>query len=340
MAKYQVVFQVGTLYSSEDIQTSLHVGNAGGVRLSLDENGVVSRMVVMTSVPSARQLRENPYHDRVESGILIYTGAGREGDQSLAGFNKRIPQQMELDFPVYGFELIGSRRDKSIGPKRWRFLGLLEYLCHYPENQVDSNGAMRQVWLFEFRIHQHPIIVGVQNDISVSIQMLAASRKANYTNATDREIITESKISYNDAKETAIEIEALRGRLLAVSPQKFEHLIRQTLLQTGFDRVSITKYSQDGGIDVNAYAGKVMWPIQSLLVQIQAKRWLHSVGRREVAELRGSLQPFARGAVVTTSHFTKAAILEAAEVGKNPISLVNGYDLATIMKAIGLPLDQ
>ena len=68
---------------------------------------------------------------------------------------------------------------------------------------------------------------------------------------------------------------------------------------------------------------------------MQAKRWLHSVGRREVAELRGSLQPYAHGAVVTTSFFTKAAILEAAEAAKKPIVLVNGLEFAAVLSRLG-----
>jgi restriction system protein len=67
------------------------------------------------------------------------------------------------------------------------------------------------------------------------------------------------------------------------------------------------------------------------LVQVQAKRWLHSVGRKEVAELRGSLQPFARGVVITTSHFSRAAINEASEAGKNPVALVNGFRLSRVV---------
>ena len=53
--------------------------------------------------------------------------------------------------------------------------------------------------------------------------------------------------------------------------------------------------------------------------------------RKEVAELRGSLQPFAKGAVVTTSHFSKAAIDEASQEGKNPIALVDGFRLSKVV---------
>jgi restriction endonuclease Mrr len=81
-----------------------------------------------------------------------------------------------------------------------------------------------------------------------------------------------------------------------------------------------------------------MWPVKDLLIQVQAKRWLHSVGRREVAELRGSLHPHAKGAIVTTSHYSRAAIAEATDSHKSPIVLVDGYALATLFIANHVPL--
>ncbi len=84
-------FRVDGLYSSEEIQAALRVGNAGGVRVAIGDDESVSRIVVMSSVSSNRQVRENPYHDRIEGDILVYTGAEREGDQSLSGVNKRLP---------------------------------------------------------------------------------------------------------------------------------------------------------------------------------------------------------------------------------------------------------
>ena len=118
---------------------------------------------------------------------------------------------------------------------------------------------------------------------------------------------------------------------MALEPKDFELFIKDLLLHCGFLDVCVTRYSSDGGIDVNARTGVRLWIFENTLVQVQAKRWLHSVGRKEVAELRGSLQPFARGAVVTTGHFSKAAINEACEDGKNPIALVDGFRLSKIV---------
>jgi hypothetical protein len=334
------LFRVGESYSNDEVYKALGVGNAGGVRLSVGDEGNTKRLVVMTSVPPARQAKENPYHDRIEGDILVYTGAGLEGDQSLAGFNKRIPQQLSVPFPMYGFIILSSRRDKAVGPKRWQFLGLLEYLRHYQETQLDTRRQLRQAWVFEFRIHREPELIPLDHDGVISAQLIAAARERDRSEAEDREIVAAPAAAGSESeKGVATRIEGVRSRLLGVAPERFEHLIKDLLVQSGFEKVSVTKYSQDGGIDVNALAGLEMWPIRGLHLQVQAKRWLHTVGRKDVAELRGSLQPFARGAVVTTSHFSKAAMLEANESGKNPIVLVDGYQFASVVDALKLEFD-
>jgi HJR/Mrr/RecB family endonuclease len=333
-------FQVSSLYSIDEIQTHLGVGNAGGVRVYLETDDLVRRAVILTSDPSARQLSENPYHDRIEGDVLVYTGAGREGDQSLGGINRRIPQQGLQNFPIYGFVLIGSRRDPKIGRNRWRFLGLLEYLRHYPEVQVDTRGSARKVWLFELRVHATPPFVRPDADREIAAEMLDASRAASPITAEEREIVlaTDKIASEGESAHSSDAIESTRAKLLGLAPDRFEHLVKDLLVQTGFDRVTVTRFSQDGGIDVNAYAGGMMWPMRNLLVQIQAKRWLHTVGRKEVAELRGSLAPYAHGAIVTTSHFSKAAMSEASDAGKAPIVLVDGYETAKLVLDSGLAL--
>lgn len=317
-------FIVGELYSNEEIFKSFNVANAGGLRFRM-ENVSINRAVLMTSVPLARIAKENPYHDRIENGILTYTAAGREGDQTLGGMNKRLPTQLVLDFPIHGFLIVASRNDKTVGPKRWRYLGLLEYVRHFPDTQLDTRGALRKVWVFEFRIHGEPTHVPLEFDQRLMSEILAESRKRDPSSEEER---TVSAPDHATSQIDPVRVEAVRGRLLNVNPEKFEHLLKDLLSATGFVRIQVTKFSQDGGIDLNAYTGATLWALGNWLVQIQAKRWIHTVGRKDVAELRGSLQPFACGTIVTTSHFSKAAIIEANERGKNPIHLVDGYELS------------
>lgn len=340
MASHKPCFRVGEVYSNVEIRSALAVGNTGGVRISLDtqRQRAVRRVVVTTALPSLKIANENPYHDRIEGDVLVYTGAGREGDQTLGGVNQRLPQQLAADFPIYGFQMIGSRRGPSRDPKRWRFLGLLEFLRHYAEQQIDVGKQLRQVWIFEFRILSVPVEVEAANDFAQSQDALSISRHQNVVQQNDRElgVDRDSSAATNVDSYDAAQLEEVRRRFLNLSPEEFEHGLRDVLVASGFERVSVTKFSQDGGIDLNAYLGSRIWPLAGLHLQVQAKRWLHTVGRKEVAELRGSLQPFARGSVVTTSHFSKAAIQEACESGKNPIVLVDGRRLAATALALGI----
>jgi HJR/Mrr/RecB family endonuclease len=323
---------VGMLYSNEEIFKSLTVSNAGGIRLHT-QGGAVVRAVIMTSVESFHAIDENPYHDRFEADILTYTAAGKLGEQTLAGMNNRLIEQRTLNFPIHGFVLVASRRDKSVGPKRWKYLGLLEYLRHYPDTQLDSDGNVRKVWLFEFGVHSEPKIIPVVRDAIIADQVIGAA-KASRGDPSDDEIVDTS----NQDRVDEGQIERIRGKLLCMEPRQFEYFVKALLIHTGFIEVCVTKYSADGGIDVNARVGHGMWIFESTMVQVQAKRWLHSVGRKEVAELRGSLQPFARGAVVTTGHFSKAAMNEAKEAGKIPIMLVDGNRLSRVILDAGLNL--
>ena len=186
------------------------------------------------------------------------------------------------------------------------------------------------------RIHADPALIEPEIDRQLTVELLARTKAAAPTTYDEREIVSVVGTPLPpDRTFDSTTVELTRGKLLGLLPERFEHLVKELLVSSGFERVAVTRFSQDGGIDVNAYTGCTMWPLKDLLVQIQAKRWLHTVGRKEVAELRGSLLPHARGALVTTSYFSKAALLEAAESGKLPIVLVDGNEVARLSLEFG-----
>jgi hypothetical protein len=160
-----------------------------------------------------------------------------------------------------------------------------------PDTQLDAHGKIRRVWLFEFRIHQEQQVLPLAHDSALAIEVLIASRKRTASGSDDDEVVDGSDRTHGESFE---QIEAVRSRLLALEPRSFEFFIKDLLIHCGFSEVCITKFSADGGVDVSARASGRIWIFENMLVQVQAKRWLHSVGRKEVAELRGSLQPFAR----------------------------------------------
>jgi HJR/Mrr/RecB family endonuclease len=289
-------------------------------------------MVLLTALPTAKVERENPYHDRIEGDVLVYAAAGLQGDQSLAGVNRRLASQPSAGFPIYGFRLNESRR--KAGVRRWEFLGLLQFLRVYPDTQIDRAGNLRKVWLFELRI-----CVGLTKVQLSEERALTRAAFANSKFDTEREMRVDSELiteSASDLRASAKAVELVRAEIFGLDPRGFELLVQAALERTGFVEVRVTRYTQDNGIDVNARVPLSQWPIAGLRVQVQAKRWLHTVGRREVAELRGSLEPFAQGAVVTTSFFSRAALSEARAGGRQPIVLIDGYHFAQTVKSHGL----
>jgi hypothetical protein len=325
-------FDVGESYSAEEIQKRLEVGNAGGIRVSLDGKRQVRRVVLLTSAPTAKIERENPYHDRIEGDVLVYAAAGLHGDQTLGGVNKRLALQPNTHFPIYGFRLNENRR--KAGVKRWEFLGLLQFLRLYPDNQIDRVGTLRKVWIFELRVCAEFAKVPLSEERALTRAAFDDFKFDSVREArTDAEQIVESG---PDIRANAEAVERVRAKIFALDPRSFELLVQHALERTGFVEVSVTRYTADNGIDVNARVSPVQWPIAGVRVQVQAKRWLHTVGRREVAELRGSLEPFAQGAVVTTSFFSRAALTEANTGGRQPIVLVDGYHFALTVKSHGL----
>ena len=69
---------------------------------------------------------------------------------------------------------------------------------------------------------------------------------------------------------------------------------------------------------------------------MQAKRVTGGVGPNVVTQLRGSIPPGTYGIVITTGHFTRAAITEAGRADRNAIKLVDGPELAHVLAENGI----
>lgn len=325
-------FKVGETYTNDQIRFSLDLENLGGIRPSLDSSRNVRHVAVMTAAEdSGRLAAENPYHDRIEGSILIYTAQGREGDQVLAGRNKRLVEQYAVPTPFFGFT--------NIGRQTYRFLGLLELLRHYQENQADKKGTLRKVWVFEFRIHDQPDVVPIEDARSISAALLAESRQNNPSVGLEREVAPLTESAGESEGTTPADLETVRVRLFQFAPYDFEHFIRLVLERSGFVRVSATRAAGDGGIDVNAYVDEKNEFFAGTHVQAQVKRWRHAVGSPEINNFRGALSTTAKGVFVTTSHFTRAALAEARHETKPSIALLDGDKLAGIVIRNGIPTD-
>ncbi len=324
-------FRVGEQYTNDQIRFSLGLENLGGIRPSVDAKKNLLHLAIMTAAEeSGKVSSENPYNDRIESDILIYTAQGREGDQLLSGRNKRLLEQYSSPVPFYGFI--------NIGRQTYRFLGLLELLRHYQEAQTDSKGSLRKVWLFELRIHKQPEIIPISQAQAIASHLLAESRKNNPLTDLEREITEIAAEPVKAEAELSVEIETVRSRLLKIPPYQFEHLVKALMEKSGFSKVSVTPPSGDGGIDINAYVDEANDFFAGTHIQAQVKRWRHSVGSVEINNFRGALNTTAKGVFLTTSHYTRAAVLEARHEFKPCITLIDGNKLSTMVIRSGLEL--
>jgi hypothetical protein len=322
-------FKVGENYTNDQIRFTLDLENLGGIRPALDSSRNLRHVAVMTAAEdSERLISENPYRDRIEGDILIYTAQGKEGDQVLTGRNKRLVEQYAIATPFFGF--------MNIGRQTYRFLGLLELLRHYQEKQADKRGAIRRVWVFEFRIHGKPEIVPVDEAGAIAAALLAESRQTAPTALDDREIAPSAQGQPGTEATPATELLTVRAQLFQFNAYDFEHFVKSLLERSGFVRVAVTRASGDGGIDVNAFVEETNDFFAGTHVQAQVKRWRHAVGSPDINSFRGALSASAKGIFVTTSHFTRAALYEARHESKPSIALIDGERLANIVIRTGM----
>ncbi len=120
----------------------------------------------------------------------------------------------------------------------------------------------------------------------------------------------------------------LHSILINMNPYSFEKLSQRLLRECGFEDVHVTKKSGDGGIDGT---GRLkINGIFSFNIAFQCKRYQGTVGAPEIRDFRGSLTTdIEKGVFITTGTFSKAAIDEAGNPGKQQIDLIDGEEFMT-----------
>ncbi len=139
----------------------------------------------------------------------------------------------------------------------------------------------------------------------------------------------------------AAESPSHRERLLAILRELpaagFERLCQRLLRESGFQNVTVTGRSADGGLDgngvveVNAFV--------SFRVLFQCKRYSGAVNPAQVRDFRGAMAGRAdKGIILTTGTFTAEARREAVRDGVPPIELVDGEKLLDMFEKLELGL--
>ena len=121
----------------------------------------------------------------------------------------------------------------------------------------------------------------------------------------------------------------LHAQLFTMPSAEFEALVVQLLVALGFDDVTLTPASGDGGIDVRGTL--VVGDVIRTRMAVQVKRWKRNVQAPTVQQVRGSLGTHEQGLIVTTSDFSKGACTEAERPNAVPVALMNGDQLVRLL---------
>ena len=199
-------------------------------------------------------------------------------------------------------------------------------------------GKLRTVWVFEFFIHQQSQTVPIALAAEISAQIIGEMQRTNPMAAAEREVVTDTPLPNQDI--TLFTVEEMRAQLLEIDPHRFEHLVGEFLQVSGFRDVEVTKSSGDGGVDLNAYVAEENDFFAGTHVQVQAKRWRHSVGSVEINNFRGATHTTAKGVFITTSHYTKAALEDARNPMKPSIALLDGRRFSTLLISSGVSIEK
>lgn len=129
-----------------------------------------------------------------------------------------------------------------------------------------------------------------------------------------------------------------RSRILealkALPPHSFELFAERLLRAYGFEKITVTRRSRDGGIDGH---GRLPVGLTHVSVAFQCKRYTDKpVGREAIDAFRGATSGLhEQGYFFATSRFTAEAVECQRRPGAVPIALFDGEKIVDIMFAKG-----
>lgn len=204
-------------------------------------------------------------------------------------------------------------------------LSEVNYRCAWARTILKNYGALensaRSVWTIK------PEFTSID-----SVDGATVEKFRNIKNKNKQKYDTAEEKMEEQGVDVPEEVKPWRKRLYEVlinmDPYGFERLTQRVLRECGFTNVVVTKKSGDGGIDGT---GKLkINGIFSFNIAFQCKRYQGSVGAGDIRDFRGSLTTdIEKGVFITTGSFSKPAIEEASNPGKQQIDLIDGEEFIT-----------
>lgn len=266
--------------------------------------------------------------------------------------NLKIPEYSKLVEVTYAAlkSLGGSGKNNEINEKAVEILHLSDDVCSIPHlnssslSEINYRLAWARTLLKNYGAIENSsrsvwtITVDFSNVNTVNGEYIERNcKKANLVAAL------QDNSEEAQMEEAGIEIPEevrpwrtkLHKVLIEMNAYAFERLTQRLLRECGFDDVRVTKKSGDGGIDGT---GKLkINGIFSFNIAFQCKRYQGTVGAPEIRDFRGSLTTdIEKGVFITTGSFSKQAIEEASNPGKQQIDLIDGEEFITKLAEFGI----
>jgi restriction system protein len=203
---------------------------------------------------------------------------------------------------------------------------------------VDS--SKRGVWSLS---DKGRAVESLSSDESLALFRQVHAEFEGGNNSDHEPTATEEPVDENIApnESSVTEDSSYRKRLLeilkSIPPAGFERLCQRLLRESGFEQVTVTGRSGDGGIDGHGILQ--VNPFVSFKVLFQCKRYAGAVTPSQVRDFRGAMMGRAdKGIIMTTGTFTSEAQKESVRDGVPPIELVNGEKLLDMFESLELGL--
>src|SRR5437870_6425493 len=170
-----------------------------------------------------------------------------------------------------------------------------------------------------------------------AIELFRAVHKQFHTDRYAEPVVVEESDTVPPEDEELSTTKNFRQQLLdilrALPPSGFERFCQRLLRESGFQEVTVTGRSGDGGID--GLGILQVSPLVSFKVLFQCKRYTGPVTPSQVRDFRGAMSGRAdKGIVITTGTFTTEARREASRDGVPPIEIIDGEKLVEMFKEL------
>lgn len=265
----------------------------------------------MTAIPNYATLIEATF-----SALKLLGGSGKNDE-----INSKVAEILELSNEIQDIPHLNSSS-----------LSEVNYRCAWARTILKNYGALensaRSVWTIK------PEFTGID-----SVDGAIIEKFRNIKSEKTQKFNTAEEKMEEQGVDVPEEVKPWRKRLYEVlinmDPYGFERLTQRVLRECGFTNVVVTKKSGDGGIDGT---GKLkINGIFSFNIAFQCKRYQGSVSAGDIRDFRGSLTTdIEKGVFITTGSFSKPAIEEASNPGKQQIDLIDGEEFITKLAEFGI----